>query len=328
MNQAAETKTTPPQGENQGQTYSINFLATGGALFGEFLKNSFLTIITLGIYAYWAVVNYRKFFWSNTEVHGQRLSYHGTGMEMFIGYLKVAGFFVGVSLLVAGAGMIHPYLGVALAVVALGLYSFLIPYAQYSGRRYRFSRTAWRGIRFGMHNKAVDFAKLFFIEAIKTGLTLGLWLPIMKNRLYAFKMNNSYWGELAFRYTGDDKTIWKMTFVGFLLCAVTLGIYTPWLMLKLAQYKAQNTWIGSSQLGAAHANLGHSVFGFIWNVIKAELLTVFTLGIGMPWAACMFARYLLGSVTFQGNLDLDKVKAVESTGDASGDALATAFDAA
>src|ERR1039458_6192473 len=67
---------------------NLTFFGNGGTLFGIHLVNLFLGLITLGIYFFWARVKVRKYIWGQLEFEGDRLSYHGTGLETLKGWLK------------------------------------------------------------------------------------------------------------------------------------------------------------------------------------------------------------------------------------------------
>ena len=51
--------------------------------------NALLTLITLGIYRFWAKTNIRRFFWRNVSLLDDPLEYTGTGGELFVGFLIV-----------------------------------------------------------------------------------------------------------------------------------------------------------------------------------------------------------------------------------------------
>jgi len=51
--------------------------------------NLLLTIVTLGIYRFWATKRERDYLWSETQFIDERLEWTGTGMELFIGFLMV-----------------------------------------------------------------------------------------------------------------------------------------------------------------------------------------------------------------------------------------------
>jgi uncharacterized membrane protein YjgN (DUF898 family) len=53
-----------------GRTYSVDFSGTGGDLFVLSLVNGILTVLTLGIYAFWAKAKMLKWEYSNTIIRG------------------------------------------------------------------------------------------------------------------------------------------------------------------------------------------------------------------------------------------------------------------
>jgi uncharacterized membrane protein YjgN (DUF898 family) len=53
-----------------GRTYSVDFSGTGGDLFVLTLVNTILTVLTLGIYAFWAKAKMLKWEYSNTIIRG------------------------------------------------------------------------------------------------------------------------------------------------------------------------------------------------------------------------------------------------------------------
>src|SRR6185503_12042874 len=71
----------------------FSFHGSGGDLFGIHFVNLFLTLITLGVYFFWAKVKVRKYLWGQVEVAGDRFSYHGTPQEILLGWLKAFLFF-------------------------------------------------------------------------------------------------------------------------------------------------------------------------------------------------------------------------------------------
>src|SRR5215467_7699377 len=56
-------------------------------LVGLLSKNFFLTLVTIGIYRFWAATRLRRYLWSNIRIGGDGLEYTGTGRELFLGFL-------------------------------------------------------------------------------------------------------------------------------------------------------------------------------------------------------------------------------------------------
>ena len=73
---------------DQGQVARLLFHGSGGSLLGIHVVNVLLTIITLGVYYFWAKVRVRNYLLSQTQFAGDRFAYHGTGKELLLGFLK------------------------------------------------------------------------------------------------------------------------------------------------------------------------------------------------------------------------------------------------
>src|SRR5688572_26931100 len=147
-------------------TATFRYHGTGGALFGLAFVNGLLTIVTLGIYSFWAKNKVREFHYSHTELDGDRFAYHGTGGELFSGALKAGAVMVVLSLALGIAtavtgGQAAPA-SVQLAIMASFylLIFLLLPLAINGARRYRLSRSSWRGIRFSFHGRWQAFLGL------------------------------------------------------------------------------------------------------------------------------------------------------------------------
>jgi uncharacterized membrane protein YjgN (DUF898 family) len=46
-----------------------------------------LTVLTLGIYRFWARTRLRRYIWSAIDAGGDSFEYTGTGLEKFLGFL-------------------------------------------------------------------------------------------------------------------------------------------------------------------------------------------------------------------------------------------------
>ena len=311
---------TPP-GPHPGPRHRLSFHGTGSSLFLLILKNVLLTIVTLGIYAPWAATERRKYVWQNAEFHGQRFIYGGTGLELFLGYLKVLvgyALFLGVPALVR---LVSPDLAIAVQITfALGLLA-LIPFAVYWSRAYLLSRSTWRGIHFSMQPGAGSFARTFLVGYLLTIVTLGLYMPVWLNKLRKITTDRSRFGNHAFSYDGNDFEVWVMSMKGFLLSIVTLGIYYFWFRAELSRYQLEHT-----HFGRAHGRLsltGGDMFKFTMIYL---LGTTLTLGLAFPWVATYVLRSVLERTSFDGHIDFAAITQSEARGDATGDGLADAMD--
>ncbi len=71
-----------------GSPKKLSFKGSGSDYFAVLILNWILTVITFGIYYPWARARTLSFIYGNTEMDGSRFVFHGTGKQMFIGFIK------------------------------------------------------------------------------------------------------------------------------------------------------------------------------------------------------------------------------------------------
>lgn len=183
----------------------------------------FLTLMTLGIYHSWGKVRVRNYLWGQTEFNGDRFAYHGTGKELFTGFLKSVVVFGLLYALFQAVPFVPGGLiaRIGVLLLAYGLLLTFIPLAMVGARRYRLSRTSWRGIRFSFRGGAAEFIKLFIGGTLLSLVTLGLYYPVFMVDQYAFMVSHSYFGSRKWDFNGQGRDLW-----GSFLSAVLLSIFT------------------------------------------------------------------------------------------------------
>ncbi|MFQ5881623.1 MAG: YjgN family protein [Candidatus Methylomirabilales bacterium] len=320
-----KTQWSPPEGgADLSQARRLSFHGTGGSLFGIHIVNILLTIITLGVYYFWGKVKTRSYILSQTEFAGDRFAYHGTGKELLIGFLKaVLVFGVPLGLLTAVRDLLD--VGVVIKVVAgvlaYGLILVFIPLAMVGARRYRLSRTSWRGIRFSFRGPVMDFIKLFVRDSLLTAITLGLYYPIFETRRYAFMASHSYSGNQKFHFDGRGRDLFGSFVLALLLNLPTLGLYWFWFLAKKQRYFWEHTSFGS-------ASFRYRVTGGRLFLLKLGnlLLLLVTLGFGWPWVMVRNARFVFTYLSLEGPLDLEGIQQEAQVASATGEGLASFLD--
>lgn len=175
----------------------VRFLGEPRAYWRLLVRGALLLMVTLGIYRFWLTTDVRRFLWSNTEVDGEALEYSGTALELLIGFLIAiailipvyAGFFL--------AALDMGTIGQLSGVIAFGLLFVLGQYAIYRARRYRLTRTVYRGLRFHQDGSAWLFAIRAVAWWMLTVLTCGLAYPFQVASLERYKMRHTFYGDLA-----------------------------------------------------------------------------------------------------------------------------------
>jgi uncharacterized membrane protein YjgN (DUF898 family) len=160
----------------QNKSHKFSFEGRAVEYFGLWLINTLLRAVTLGLYYPWAKTNLREFFYSNTKFEGSSFSYHGKGIELFIGLMKALGillliFIFGVSL--AGTCSYisenpiryFPNLLIFLRIIwalFITITPFvLLPIALHGSIKYLAQRVSWRGIYFKYNGELKDLIFLY-----------------------------------------------------------------------------------------------------------------------------------------------------------------------
>jgi uncharacterized membrane protein YjgN (DUF898 family) len=184
-------------------TGPIQFLGFDKDYWRLWIRGSILLALTLGIYRFWLTTDTRRFLWSNTEALGEPLEYTGTARELLIGFLIAVAilipFYAFIFLLALTQGLI----GQLASVIGFALATVLGHYAVYRARRYRLSRTVFRGVRLHQSGSAWLYAIMAVLWWTVVILTLGLAYPIALARLERFKMRNTWLGNLQGRFEGS-----------------------------------------------------------------------------------------------------------------------------
>ncbi len=305
---------------------TLKFYGDGGKLFGIYLLNFFLTIITIGIYYPWAKANLRKYLWGETELNGSRLSFTGTGIEMFRGFVVIYGLFIGYYSLLGAAATSTSAIPKILVMLFFFLFIGVIPLAIFGAFRYKVTRTSWRGIQFGFDGNLGKFYGLFFREFILTLITLGIYSPWMITNIYKYLIGHLRIGDNEFSFEGSGAELLGIMILGTLLTVITIYIYLPIYQKNLFNYYVKYVKIknGEEQQNCASTLENNEAWGTIF---LQGLLTVVTLGIYGAWARVEIMRMYYKNIQLPDALDMENIpQSTLEAGSALGDQLFDAFD--
>ena len=185
---------------------ALAFDGRRGELAGLLFRNLLLTLATLGIYRFWAKTRVRGFLWRHVKLLDEPLEYLGSGTELLIGFLIAVVVIAPLTSVFSWLPALIPegprYSGLVLQALYYGTLGFLVQVAVYRVRRYRLTRTAWRGVRFGLEGSAFKYALIWCLYGAVTLATLGLaypWLRVATTRYFA---NNARFGTTVFSFDG------------------------------------------------------------------------------------------------------------------------------
>ncbi len=274
------------------------FHGEGSELFGIFVVNILLSIVTLGIYSFWGRTKVRQYLWSATAFDGDRFDYHGTGGELFRGWLKAMGVFLVLYLVVVLLQLAGGITALLSVLVFWGCLLVLIPFAIFAARRYRLSRTSWRGVRFSQHGDVRAFIKLWAGGALLTGITLSFYRPYFETDQRRFLFNDTRFGTGRFAYDGEGRDLFGRYVRAVLLTIPTLGLYWFWYWAFRTRYDWEHTSFEGARFSSSVT--GGGLLGLTLSNI---LLIVCTLGFGIPWALARQFRYVTDTLSLAGAVD-------------------------
>ena len=309
---------------SRGETHRLTFFGGGSSLFGIYVLNVFLTLVTFGIYSFWGRVKVRNYLMSQTEFVGDRLAYHGSGKELLLGFLKAMVVFgIPVALLTAVRDVLDvgQLIKISAGLVVYLLILFLVPFATVASRRYRMSRTSWRGIRFSFRGRVWDFFKIFVGGSILSTVTLSLYYPFFATKKYLFMTSHSYFGNEKFQFNGSGRDLFGSFLLALVLTIPTLGFYWFWFSAKMQRHFFNHTSFGTSRLES-------SVTGGALLRLKIGnlLLLIVTLGLGWAWVVARNVNFAFRYIMVKGPLDVDGIVQQAELAPATGEELAGFFD--
>ncbi len=338
--------------------HRLTFHGTLGTLLGIYVVNSLLAILTLGLHQFWGRTRARRYVMGQTALGDDRFAYHGTGGEVFVGFLKALVVFVlpaAVLFVVAALEWLPvavrlgaQLLGYVIAVVFVG-------FAMVGSHRYRLSRTSLRGVRFSFRGRAHEFARLFAVGALLTAVTVGFYRPVFETRIRAFLISRSYFGSRKLEFDGRGRDLVWPYVVALLLLLPTLGLSALWYLARKQRYFWDHTRLGTARcrstvtggrllalvlgnslvLGLAAAlgagvglwaglTLGVDGARSVGLAVALGLATLLVLG--WPWAKIRTVRFMVANLSVVGPLDLDAITQEARTASGFGEALAGFFD--
>lgn len=304
--------------------YAISFKGQGSEYFGIAIVNLLLTILTLGLYYPWAKARQLQYLYGTTEFHESRFEFHGTGAEMFKGFIKAIFIFTLIyALTFLFIYMRMPIIGVL--VMYLGIFS-IIPLAIHGSYKYRMSRTSWRGIRFGYRGDRNELYSLCIKGFLLSIVTIGIYGAWFSMNLRNYILGKIKFGNAKFSYNGDGSTFFWMNFKGYLLTILTLGIYLFWWQKDLFNYYINNLKLTHDDKNIEFKSTADG--GDFFGLIAINLLIlIFTLGIGFPWIIIRSMRFIFSKIQVTGDIDFNSlIQSEENYTDATGDDMSDMLD--
>jgi uncharacterized membrane protein YjgN (DUF898 family) len=299
--------------------------ARGHELFGIFIRNVLLSVLSLGIYRFWGRTRLRRYLWSHVSFLGDRFEYTGTGRELFRGFMRAAVVLAVLFALHFTASMalraMVPPLALSLdAIWGVGLL-YLALVGAFGARRYRLSRTLWRGIRGAQGGSSWAYAARGLFYWLLTAVTLGFYAPFRSINLTRYETETMSFGNRVFAFDGRGADLLPRYALAWFLTLPTLGIAWFWYQAHYFRYIAEHTRWG-------HLRFRAEVTGGALLVLTLSnlVLVVLTLGLAYPWAVLRRLRFLANTLVMVGEVEAYTVTQSTAEVPATGEGLFDLLD--
>jgi len=272
-------------------------------------------VLTVGIYAAWAKVRKRRYFWGSTQLGGRAFDYTGNPVAILKGNLILgAG-----AVLYYVASRAQPLLGVA-SLFAFGL---VYPWLFQRSMTYNAWNTRHRNIRFGFHGSVGESYALNLGWPLLAPLTLGGLYPWIHFRLKRYQIGYLSFGTSRLDFDGTPGPFYATFFKAFGIAVAGFVAGFACIMGGIAgggraPEFGLATWVGFAVIyvtmilafGVYYATrvtnevLNHTALPRVLRLRSTQrvrevlaleasnlLAVVCTLGLLAPWAAVRRARY-------------------------------------
>ena len=254
----------------------VSFSGDRGEFFRLVARGAGLELVTVGFYRFWLVTDIRRHLWSNTHIDGDAAEYTGRAKELLIGFLFAIAILMPVYLLYFLAGLEAERLQAFASFPLIAFFYVFGQFAIYRARRYRLTRTVWRGVRFWMDGSGWAYAGRATLWGLLTLVTLGAALPWRDAALERYKMKHSYYGDLQGSFEGQGWEFFKRGWWLWLLAPFAIVVF-PLAPFLYAAFKAVQWrwWLSGIRLGGVRleSTLPRGAFyGLYWKMIGWSIL--------------------------------------------------------
>jgi hypothetical protein len=249
----------------------VAFTGQRGVFFRLVARGAALELVTVGFYRFWLATDIRRHLWSHTEIDGDAAEYTGRGKELLLGFLFALAILVPIYLAYLLASIeverVNAFGGLPLVLAFFAFGQFAI----YRARRYRLTRTVWRGVRFWMDGSGWAYAGRALLWGVLVILTLGLALPWREAALERYKMQHSHYGDLQGSFEGQGFEFFKQAWWLWLCAPIALVLF-PLAPFLYAEFRAVEWrwWLSGIRFGGVRLESTlprRALYGLYWKMV-------------------------------------------------------------
>ncbi len=324
-----------------------------------------LTIVTLGIYRFWAKARTRRYLWSHTRFIDDRLQWAGTGMELFKGALMALVIFVLPYFLLTTATQtlaLRGYTGTAglLGFATIIMLFYLVGVARFRSLRYRLARTYWRGIRGGSDDPGLQYGWAYMWKTFVGTMLLGLLIPWSMVELWNDRWNKMSFGPFKFSAKGNVDGLMGRFLLFYMVPIIAIfgmgglfasliasGAFNPGsgptlspliILVPLVLYftiglvfmafyaKFYRQMVYATSLHTLEFQFSARTMDWIKLLVVDVLLVIGTLGVGLMFLDYRHWKFFIDHLEATGHIDVADLTQSETAELKEGEGLLDAFD--
>jgi uncharacterized membrane protein YjgN (DUF898 family) len=332
-----------PAVKPKSRKHKLEFTGSSGEYFRIWIVNVMLSIVTLGIYAAWAKVRTRQYFYANTRLGGHAFEYHGNPISILKGNLVIG---------VLAILYVYSQTALPLLTPVLALLGFVaLPFLIHQSLRFMASNSSYRNIRFRFHGTVGDSYTNHMLRPILTNVTLGFMAPAMLKGQREYLFDNVAYGNSRARFNGDysvfSSIFWRavgMSIAMMFVVGILMAVMIPSIMAGGGLDRANPmaglffilpiyaiTFFGGTLI---QTYMQVNLVNHCWNntsvdgrrlrfvssldamtMIKLRITNMIaigcTLGLASPWAKVRYVQYVISGLSVFGEDDLEHFAAAE-----------------
>lgn len=335
---------------------SVEFTGSAWEYFRVWVVNTFLSLLTLGVFSAWGKVRKKRYLYSHTLIDGTPLRYLGQPIPILKGR--------GVAAVLVAIWYVITRHYQQLYFPMLGAGVFVLPWIMLRTATFTARSTSFRNITFDFKSTYKQAFALVAGGVLGTGFTLGLGYPLFQHRLRRWLVSSAYFGRERWRFGARAESFYRIYFaVGILALMVVVGLVgmvsvivpsgsmAPWpfslleslprnprlyaglvytfylLMAAIVQTWITNQVWKHSSLGPLRFESHLRARDMLWLYASNTVLIVLSLGLLAPWASLRLLRYRLRCLTIVAQGDLSELEGAPTLlGSAAGAETAEFFD--
>jgi uncharacterized membrane protein YjgN (DUF898 family) len=331
----------------------LGFSGSGSEYFRIWITNTFLSIITLGIYSAWAKVRRTRYFYGCTSLAGASFEYHGRPVAILKG--RILALVLMVAYQVA-SGSTRALAAVLFVAVLAGM-----PWLIWKSLQFRLYNSSYRGLRFGFAGNAAGAYIAYLLWPALASFTGLLLAPFAHQRIKQYQHTGSRYGATRFDFNAGVGSFYLTYLKAFLVLlagvavlsllfgsglaaiarrgsmapgayggvlAFLLALYA-WIFLVIPLFSAlmQNLVWNHTSIGPHRFECRVSVSRVLFIAVTNLLGIVCTLGLYTPYAKIRMMKYRIEAVALlaAGSLE-DFVADAQAQAGATGEGMADLLD--